>query len=55
MCAHAKLSTPAKPYRIVSRSLEARAAGVHAFAASCVAGGARMECLAVSLVGRWII
>ena len=35
--------------------LEARAAGVQAFAASCVAGGTRMECFVVSMVVCWII
>ena len=35
--------------------LEARAAGAQAFAASCVAGGARLESLVVSTVVRWII
>ena len=35
--------------------LEARAEGVQAFAASCVAGGARMECFVVSMVVHWSI
>ena len=35
--------------------LEARAAGAQALAASCVAGGARLESVVVSMVVCWII
>ena len=35
--------------------LEARAAGAQALAASCVAGGARLESVVVSTVVCWII
>ena len=38
-----------------SAGLEARAAGVFASAASCVAGGAGMECYVAGMVVCWII